>query len=161
MSHSVKWKKPESVIADFYTDLSRGKSGEDALLSKFPHLLVKLDGTGPDFRILGSTSYLELKTDFYDMKKTPFFFMETQSKPGVPGGVWQAAAKGSKYFIYYFIRNDSWHIFETDILVSLLNEYRHRYQESIVKNKKYETTGIKVPRSDLKHLELTWEDIGL
>lgn len=161
MAHSTKWVRPDSSSPDFHKDLSRGKTGEAALLGKFPNLLVSLQGTGPDFRLLGSQTYLELKTDYYDMSKTPFFFMEAQSRPGHKGGPWQALEKGSKYFIYYFIKNDSWHIFETEVLVSLLNLYRHHYAEAIVKNKNYETLGIKVPRSDLKAIELTFKDIGL
>lgn len=156
---ATKFVKP--TRPEFYSDLARGKAGEQLLAEKFPELLIQLHGTGPDFRILGSQTHLELKTDSYDMQKTPNFFMETESRPGHLGGPFQALAKGSKYFIYYYVQNDKYFIFDTAQLVDFLRQRIGQYEERAIENRNYLTKGILVPRKDLEALNLTFADIGL
>lgn len=157
---ATKWIKP-NCKPDFNIDLSRGKAGEQLLADKFPNLLIQLHGTGPDFRILGSQTYLELKTDSYNMNSTPNFFLETESRPGHPGGPFQALAKGSKYFIYYYLQNDKYFIFDTQDLVFFLKQNGWKYGERTIANKNYATKGLLIPRKDLESLNLNFSDIGL
>jgi len=146
-----------SKFFDFDEQLRIGRKGERLLLLKWPDPVCKHEVlTGPDF-VDSKGRVIELKTDTYDMDRTHNFFferfsnVETQS----PGGIWQAALKGSTCFVYLFINNKRWFIFEdlpalcakVEQLIIDKNLVMHKVQ-----NRNWVTGGYKIPRAAVRDL---------
>lgn len=97
---------------------------------------------------------VELKTDFYDMMRTPNFFFERYSndKTKTLGGPFSAAEAGVDYFIYFFIKNSTAFWFRPIELVEFLLKWDGIDKLVGVPNRDYITLGCKVPRKLVKHL---------
>lgn len=145
-------------VYDFKTQNKVGKKGEAFIKRVWPLPLKKLEGKGPDFLDING-DLLEIKTDTWDMEKSPNFFVEIWSvlpqgeKPGKRGGPWQALEKGSTVYIYLFISNRTYFVFR-DIpkLVERLEELTKGKGYVYVRNNGYTTAGVKVKRKDLEDL---------
>lgn len=135
---------------NFQSDLARGQAGELAFLKLFSGL-VGTDGRKGDI-VCPDGSKIELKTDFYPMSKTANFFMERFSSMEVmsPGGPWQAAAHGCKWFVYYYTPDSTGFVFLTTDLVKQLKALEPKLVPVEVRNRKWTTVGYKVPRTLLK-----------
>ena len=70
---------------------------------------------------LADEKKLELKTDTYLMEDTENFFMETESH-GKPGGPWRALGDGIDFFVYYYIKNNSFFWFHPKSLCKKLDK---------------------------------------
>lgn len=157
-TNSTSPDKPASPFS-FKEQLKVSRKGELLFLKKWPHPVTKLEGKGPDFMDTEGR-VIELKTDTYDIRKTENFFMEVWSvapregKPGKPGGPWQAASKGCTCFVYLFLTNKTWFIFEdVPALLTTLDKLRENNKYLVaVRNAGYTTLGLKVKRSDLAGL---------
>jgi len=140
---------------DFQDQLKVGRKGELLLLKKWPHPVRKhAELKGPDF-LDSEGRVIELKTDTYDMNKTSNFFMERWSdgKLKKPGGVWQAQEKGVTCFVYLFIQQKVWFVFEdVPALVKRLDSLTAKMYIHNIPNKGWTTQGYKVPRDSLKDL---------
>ena len=147
--------------AEFKADLERGHSGEHLFFQKYQHLLTHLDGRNADFEINKTGETIELKSDYYDMDKTENFFMECYSYDNKPGGAFQAADKGITYYIYYYVNNDTFYVFNTKQLVRRLAKFKSSMTMTNVKNKGYTTRGLKMARELLTNMCLDPEEIGL
>lgn len=136
-------------MRNFQADLKRGQQGEQDFLKLFTKL-VGTDGRKGD--IVAPDGKIELKTDFYPMTTTPNFFIERFSSVEVlsPGGPWQAAAHGCKYFVYYYTTAGYGYIFDTQDLVQQLEKLEGKLKPIEVKNRRWTTIGYKVPRELLK-----------
>lgn len=140
------------MIHNFKKSLAIGHAGEEALLLLIPEL-TRLDGRKADFINEQTGETYELKTDSYDIGKTPNFFIETASDAakGTPGGPFQALEHGSKYWLYMYSKNKVLFTFETLSLVQWL-EANANYPLIRIPNLTWTTLGMKVPREHLKHL---------
>lgn len=135
----------------FSKSLKVGKRGEDTFYQMFKDSLIRLDGLESDF-ITKNNKTIELKTDFYNPKETPNFFLERWSRNSVDGGPWQALKKGSFYYIYFFIATKEIYIFETKELVDELNVLCKDSYLIPVRNVGFVTLGYKVARESLAHI---------
>lgn len=140
---------------NFNDSLKKGKLGERWLFENWPHPgLEVLDGRKSDFIDIRTGKKLELKTDSYNMYNTPNFFIEMWSDVDKlkPGGPNQALLHGSDIWVYLFINNNTYFIFDTQKLVDYIKENSHKYTVVTVNNRSWTTTGYKVPREDVAHL---------
>lgn len=140
-------------MSKFTKDLERGKAGEVLFLTHFPQYEA-LNGYESDFRNKETGDLAELKTDYYDMDKTPNFFIELWSDINTKrlGGPRQAKKHGSKYFYYLYIKNMVIFEFDIEALCKFIDENEINYDFHYIPNEGWATTGILVPREDLKHL---------
>lgn len=144
-----------------------GDLGEQLILATYKSDLEFAGGIINDF-LIRDGRYLELKTDTYDMSRTPNFFMERYSddKTFKNGGPWYADEKKSDVFLYFFTQNRRLFWFEdVPALISRIEEVaiKQSLQLCEIANKGrwgrgYNTLGYKIPRKDLSHL---YEEITL
>lgn len=167
---SGKWIKSEAAkpvpqlairVAKFKDDLKRGHGGEHKFYNRFAASVTHLDGRNADFEINKTGETVELKTDYYDMNKTPNFFIERYSHDDKPGGPWQAASKNITYYIYTFDKCGTVFVFNTNQLVRRLEKICKDLSLVDVPNTGYTTRGYRVERESLESIMLTCEEIGL
>jgi len=153
---------------DFNKSVILGDAGERKLIETYSYL--KSDSTDGhdmlDCRDGSSTSTIEVKTDFYDMNRTPNFFMERYSddKTFKLGGPWRSESHNTDVFLYQFITNLKMFWFgDIPALVAELDSYISKNNPRIVEvpNIRHTTLGYKIPRhvvADL-YIELDFGDI--
>lgn len=165
-----KWVKSETAskvsnntvkVAKFKDDLKRGHGGEHRFYNRFAGSVTHLDGRNADFEINKTGETVELKTDYYDMNKTPNFFMERYSFDDRDGGPWQSLAKSISYYIYTFDKCGTIFVFNTAQLVRRLNRICKKHVLANVPNSGYTTRGYRIPRESLESVMLSPEEIGL
>lgn len=137
----------------FKTQLRGGELGEIIFLEARQDL-VKLENFKSDFRCKETGAQYELKTDYYDMTKTPNLFIERWSDRDrqAPGGPYQAQAHGSEYFVYFFIKNLTYYTFKTAALIERLDKLIPELSPREIRNNSWTTVGYLVPRSELSDL---------
>ena len=144
-----------SKVFDFSEQYKVGEVGVNALVSKFGPRLVKTDGRHGDLQDSKTGRIIEVKTDTYDMLQTPNFIMEHKTiSSNKPGGPWQALADGCHYFLYYFISNKYYYLFDTRQLVEELEANRCFYESFTSQNKGWAVSNYKVRREELANLVL-------
>lgn len=143
-----------SKVHSFGASLLKGKQGEALFTELWHEPLERLDGRKHDFKLIGTGETLELKTDSYDVNKTPNFFLELYSDvaKNKPGGPWQARKNGTKYWVYFFSTNLIAYQFKTEELAEWLDLHWKDYDPISIYNRVWITSGIKVPRAKLEHL---------
>jgi hypothetical protein len=143
-------------MSNFARDLKRGQAGEQKLLERFP-TLIKCDGRNHDFE---TPSGLKVETKF-DSTKYTNIFIETisNSNKESPGGCYQSLLKGVDLFVYVFERDQSMHVYRVAELCWFLYKTHGRYDRKTVRNKTYNSFGYAIPIDDLKHLEVSLEDL--
>lgn len=138
----------------FQQELSKGKKGEQWLLHHYHSPLLPYAAYDFDF-LRADGKAVELKTDWYSLSGTEFFFMERWSdiERKKPGGPWQSAGKGADLFIYLFIRDGVYFEFE-DVreLRDRLNSLTRSLELIRIRNRGYEGGGYKVPIAKLADL---------
>lgn len=144
------------MIHTFKEENKKGTKGEDRLLQYYPFLINKsCDGWDHiDTRV---NKTIEVKTDFYDMNRTPNFFMERYSNDSTskPGGPWRSMIYGADIFLYQFWSSETLFLFyDIAELIETLDAYivENNLEMSFIKNKNYWTRGYKIPRTVLSHL---------
>jgi hypothetical protein len=157
----VEENKSQFHIYKFNDQLNIGEIGEQTFLNKFnKEIESKKNSREPDFRIISTDEFIELKTDnwtlsnifSYKTKETPNIFMEQYSDYDrkTIGGPWRAKKENCKYFIYYFINNDIFFVFNTDLLVSVLDIVTKNKTLKLIPNVKWITAGYPIPRKILE-----------
>lgn len=141
----------------FKTSLRAGALGEVIFYQGHCGDLKRIDGLKGDFEFLHGDlagQKLELKTDYYDMNKTPNLFIERYSDrvKQTPGGPWQALSHGCEWFSYFFVTNFTCFLFNTQALVDRLEHLLPTLQPVEVKNTSWVTEGYRVPRHLLKDI---------
>lgn len=138
----------------FKSSLRMGNLGEAVFYMAHGDELKKEDGRRSDFSYKSSGEHVEVKTDLFDMEKTPNFFMEKWSDRDAKklGGPWRAFDEGVKHFVYFFLPNLTYFTFDTAQLVGALEEMLPRLKPIEVPNKSWVTEGYRVPRESLKAL---------
>lgn len=138
---------------DFKAQLSKGNKGEHWIKNHYHSPVVKYKERDFDF-IRDDGARVEVKTDWYNLSSTEFFFMERWSDVDSkkPGGPWQSEGKAD-VFIYLFIRDGVYFEFE-DIgaLVQRLRKLTKGQKLIKVQNKGWCGGGYKVRIEDLKDL---------
>lgn len=164
-----KWVKSETsskiTVSNpptrFDSDLKRGQGGEHKFYNRFAASITHLDGRNADFEVNKTGETIELKTDYYDMQRTPNFFIERFSYDDKPGGPWQSLSKGITYYIYTFDKCGTIFVFNTAQLVRKLDKICKKLDLIDVPNSGYTTRGYRVERVLLESIMLDCEDIGL
>jgi hypothetical protein len=142
----------------FKDQLVVGSRGEELLLKHYHSPLIIIPDHYADFKRISDGRIVELKTDTYNMEKTPNFFFERWSdfEKKKPGGVWQSSEHRVHTFIYYFVRHNTYFEFELKPLLKFLQPFADKKDEKggwiFVKNKGWITAGFTLPREQLKHL---------
>jgi len=134
-----------------------GDVGENDFLRIYESMGAKKSLT--DFRMdftLNDGKTVELKTDSYDMERTPNFFMEqlTVSDTGSNlGGPWRSKEHNIDFFVYYFVKNKVFFWFAPIPLCEFLNRFveENKLKPISIPNKDrrggyYEALGFKIPR---------------
>lgn len=131
-----------------------GDAGENKFFEKFKDKLNKLDGKRGDFELKETGEKIELKSDYYDSKKTPNFFIERYSNADkkTPGGPWQSVEHGVKWYIYSFIKNDEYYVFDVNKLITKLDKILPKLEMKLIRNTGYNTGGYLINRELLKEL---------
>ena len=142
-----------SKVFDFNEQLNVGDVGESDFKKYYQRLgPIKSNDLRIDF-ILKNGLMVELKTDTYDMAKTPNFFMELYgNEQRKLGGPWRTKQDGVSLFVYYFKKNKTFFWFNPITLCELL--------DTIIKDRGLTTTkivnsgwvaeGYKIPRVDVE-----------
>jgi hypothetical protein len=143
---------------NFDSSLKAGQVGEERFHAAFPQL-QRLDGFKSDFINPKNKHTYELKSDSYDMNKTPNFFIEIYSDVARKkfGGPRQALSHGSHYWAYFYTQNNTIFLFNTKRLVKWLEQNEELYHIRSIENIRWTTTGILVNRS---HLATLYKKIG-
>lgn len=86
------------------------------------------------------------------MEKTPNFFIERWSnkEKQTEGGPWQAKHHGCDYFVYFFIADETFFVFEVEKLILALEAGDFRTRD--IKNTNHTTVGWLVPREYLREI---------
>lgn len=134
----------------FKNSLYQGLKGELQFQQEFPIQLTKLSGRRADFVIKNTTITIELKTDSYPSNN---FFFERWSdvERKAAGGPWQSKEKGIKLFIYYFINENRWFIFNTVDLVEYLDQIVLDKRLVSIQNSSWQSQGYIIPICELSH----------
>jgi hypothetical protein len=135
----------------FQKQLTAGKEGENLMLKYYHMPLLPSTDRKYDFRCVHTGHKVEIKTDTYDISRTPYFFFERYSnlEKQSPGGPWRASQDRVPIFVYFFVKNNRY--FEFKNLPKMLQMLKRRIdkgtlQEVKVVNKGWVTVGYKVPR---------------
>lgn len=144
-------------LFDFKEQLVIGDRGENQFVDYYPNFrLKKSEDRRYDF-ISGNGKTIELKTDTYDMDKTPNFFMELHSDMKVKslGGPWRAEKDNVDYFVYYFIKNKTLFWFRVKDMFPVLLEYIrvNKPRTKFIPNKGWNAEGYAIPRAALASVE--------
>lgn len=155
----------DGKVFNFNDQKRIGDVGESDFVKVYKDLDPKKSNT--DFRIdftLNNGLTVELKTDSYDMEKTPNFFMEQLTVSGKNsnlGGPWRSKEHGVDYFVYYFLKNRVFFWFKPLSLCEFLDKFveEYRIKPISIPNRDnrggyYEAVGFKIPRESVKPLLL-------
>lgn len=147
---------------DFQKQLKFGQEAEALFAEHYPRRLEPAKDLTYDFLISSSRQKLELKTDSYDSRRTPNFFMERYSDVArkTPGGPWRALKDKVDIFCYLFAQNRTWYEFRRiPELVEELNKLTKDMEITHIKNRTWVTGGFLIPREALLNLCTvhTWE----
>lgn len=147
-------KKPKKVF-DFKEQLALGNRAEELFLLYYHEPITLHTTFSADFRSIASGDLIELKTDTYNMDKTPNFFWERWSDVAnqKPGGPWQSQANRVKRYCYMFSRHNTYFEF-TNLrkLTGRLEKMTKGKYAIAVKNKGWITSGYPLPREDFADL---------
>lgn len=147
------FKKP----ANFKEDFNKGQLAENKFAADWNMEIIDRKNC-PDMRSPTGT-LLELKSDFFDMAKTPNYFMERYSYDIKDGGPWAAKNAGSEIFCYQFVQNAVQFFFRTDELVAWLEANVNTKNLISIMNVRHVTRGYKINREDVVHLLLSVEQL--
>lgn len=152
------------MTANFTSDLKRGQIGQDIFKVKYPEYIGTVGYNRIDFNNPKTGESVELKSDSYDMNKTPNLFLEKYSnhKTRTLGGPFSAAEAEVTWFVYYFVKNDTAFWYKPEELVEWLNQWEGSADKNLigVRNAGYVTLGLKTPRDLVQHLchrEESWK----
>lgn len=136
-------------MSNFGADLKRGRLGEEMLMKLWPGL-ISLGGKGADLKTVDN-ELVELKTDFYSMKKTPNMFIEIWGnlEQARLGGVKKALQDGCKWFVYLYIKDETAFVFDCKELGALLDSNTVPGEIKYVENNSYTTMGLAIDRQYL------------
>jgi hypothetical protein len=149
---------PKRPTFSFQEQLEVGSRGEELFAENYPRKLDIWPGRDGDFVVRSTGQKLELKSDTYNIEKTPYFFIERYSDfhKKSPGSIWQAQEHGCEIFCYYFVRHDTW--FEFRDIPALIARVESIAPKGfvLIKNKAWITAGWKILRTDLEDLYDEW-----
>lgn len=141
----------------FSKQLGVGDKGEEVFLGRYASLgPVKSQDRSFDF-LLNDSSKVELKTDTYEMDRTPNYFMEILSSidEGKIGGPWRAMQDGADFFVYHYVNDKTFIWFRTVPLCNHLDTLiaGGSLSQREIRNKGWVTRGYLVPRDLLLPVE--------
>lgn len=144
---------------DWQTQLHLGNRGEELFMEYYHEPLIVYPEHKADFKRLSDGKLVELKTDSYNMDKTPYFFFERWSDvhKKKPGGPWRSTRDRVGVFVYMFVRHNVYYEFDSKELVARLNRLTSKQGLVYVKNKAWVTGGYKVEREALKDIYTRYE----
>lgn len=145
----------DGKVWGFKDQIEVGSRGEELFLEHYHSPIVVYPKHAADFQLVSTGQLLELKTDTYNMEKTPNFFIERWSDIAKkkPGSIWQSHGKGVEIFCYMFVRHNTYFEFrDLPALIKRLDEVTKDMYMHSIKNRGWITGGYRVPREALKDL---------
>jgi hypothetical protein len=140
---------------DFKKQLTVGDRGEELFMEHYHSPLIVYPEHKADFKRVSDGKLVELKTDTYNMEKTPNFFWERWGDvhKEKPGGPWRALADRVPIFVYMFVRHNVYYEFsDLKALCKLLDQLTEKKGMIYIKNRNWITGGYAIPRELVKHL---------
>ena len=148
-------------VFDFDTQLKVGNEGERAFLKRYAHLQPEKSLDRRYDFVLKNGKTVELKTDTYEMSRTPNFFMEIFGSVDEQklGGPWRALHDGVTFFVYYFAKDGVFFWFETESLCKALDTLiaSGNYSPRSIQNRGWAARGYTIPRALLMGILLKQE----
>lgn len=143
-----------SAPYQFKRSAQQGKLGETLFFEANCKTLEKLDGRQGDFKEKATGAVVEVKTDYFEMAKTPNFFFEyiSNEEKQTPGGPWQARTHGVSKFVYFYINDLTYFTFDLNKLLGRLEKLLPSLRPSRVENVAHTTIGYRVPREAVADL---------
>lgn len=138
----------------FNKQLSVGNNGEENFLKFYKDRNArKGDGRVVDL-FIDKDKTVELKSDTYPSKN---FFMERYGSNVTmkSGSVWRSLEESISFFVYYFIKEQTFYWFEPAPLAEFLDKYILKLQPRQIHNKGYYSIGYIVPVKDIEHLAIS------
>lgn len=146
-------------VHSFQKSLKVGQRAEAEFYDLFKDKVERLDGYAADFRIKRTGETIELKFESRCTSETPNLFLEKYSYGDEPGGCYQAAKKGTTYYIHFFPKTMEFFVYRTTRLVTWLNANVPRPWLINIRNQAHNTRGFLVKRVALEEIQLNLEDI--
>jgi hypothetical protein len=153
-------------IFNFADQLRIGDIGEADFVTVYKSLKpVKPERSRIVDFILKNGKTVELKTDSYDMERTPNMFMEHEtvtSKRTILGGPWRSLDHKIDFFVYYYIKNKTFFWFKPKPLCETIENYikENDVKSIAIRNKnrddkgEFKSFGYKIPRACLEKILL-------
>jgi hypothetical protein len=152
----------EPTVFSFQKQLQVGSLGEDLLIRYYHMPIIKSQDRKYDFLCVHTGHKIELKTDSYDITRTPFFFFErySNSQKETPGGPWRAVQDRVPIFVYMFVKNNRYFVFKD--MKKLLKKIdrdadKGIIQPVLIRNKGWVTSGFKIDRMSIKEYWTEYE----
>jgi hypothetical protein len=153
-------------IFNFADQMRVGDIGE----AHFAETYKKLEPVKPeknrkiDF-MLKNGKTVELKTDSYDMEKTPNMFMEKETvteQKTILGGPWRSLDHKVDFFVYYYLKNKTFFWYEPKALCETIEKYikLEDLKPIAIQNRNrddkggFKSFGYKIPRKCLEKILL-------
>ena len=146
------WQRSNKVFT-FQNEVSKGNKGEAWLMHHYHSPIIPHHDHSADF-IRHDGLKLELKTDWYSLSNTEYFFIERWGDidKKKPGGPWQSLGKAD-VFVYLFIRDGVYFEFDDmKELIKRLNKLTKDLKLIRIQNRGYAGGGYKVKLTDLADL---------
>lgn len=143
-------KKPFS----FQKQLKFGKNGE-SLFCEYYHKENAKNVNCREFDCyINGNEKCEIKTDSYSMDKTENMFIEKigNDQNNKPGGPFLSVLHDIKYFVYYYINDNTFFWFKPQDLVDYIDKNMHKLKEKKIFNYGYSSIGYLIKRDDISHL---------
>lgn len=152
----------QPVVFSFQKQLEMGSLGEDLLIRHYHMPLIKSQDRKYDFTCVHTGHKVELKTDTYDIGRTPFFFFEriANMEKETPGGPWRAMKDRVPVFVYMFVKNNRYFVFKD--MKKLLKKIDRDADKGIIKpvlirNRGWVTSGYKIDRLSIQEYWTEYE----
>lgn len=132
-----------------------GDKGENKFIEFYQKELKARAGDGKTIDILiNENESVELKTDSYGLEDTENFFIERYGNidKKKDGSVWRGSTDKIKWFVYYYIKDNTFFWFDVEKLKDFVDKNDNLFQVREVKNPGYSSMGYLVPRETVKHL---------
>ena len=138
----------------FQSSKNLGQLGEMLFFQAHEGDMTKIDGLSGDFVWHETGEKVELKTDYWQMGKTPNYFFERYSDRDkkTPGGPWQALGHDCDLFVYFYVSDLTYFVFNTKELVKHLDKIIPRIEPTLITNQSWVTEGYRVPRAMLQDI---------
>ena len=143
-------------VFSFRKQFKIGNKGESLFIKHYSDMNARKTGTR-DFDIfIDDNTKVELKSDSRSTLDSPNLFIERYSDldKKTPGGVHQSFGKGTKYFVYLFLKDRTFFWYETSKLKDYIDKNEDKFEKKTIFNFGYRSLGYLVKREEVMKLQI-------